>query len=209
MRIVIFGATGPTGRHLVSQALERGHSVTAFARDPSRLAATHPRARVVVGDATRDLKHIDEAMEGQEAVVSALGRGMTFRSSRLIERSMRAIVPAMERTGVRRLILMSAFGVGESRRDAPLLPGIMYRTLLRSLFKDKGAAENYIHQTAVEWTIVHPVLLTDGPLTGRYRAGEKLELRGLPKISRADVAHFILSELAQPAFVRKTVVISY
>jgi putative NADH-flavin reductase len=209
VNILIFGATGPTGRLIVSQALEQGHAVTAFARDPSRLESAHPRLRVVRGDATHDLKRIDEAMEGQDAVVSALGRRKSFRSDRLIERSMRAVVPAMQRAGVRRLILMSSFGVGESRRDAPLLPAILYRTLLRGIFRDKAAAENYIHQADVEWTIVYPVLLTDSPLTGRYRVGEKLALHGVPKISRSDVAHFILGELARPAFVRKTAVISY
>jgi len=209
VNLLIFGATGPTGQLLVSQALGQGHVVTAFARDPSRLVPAPAPVRVVAGDATRDLKKIDEAMQGQHAVISALGRRRSFRSDRLMERSLRAIVPAMERAGVRRLIVMSAFGVGDSRRDAPLIPGLMYRTLLRGIFKDKANAEQYLRQTRVEWTVVYPVLLTDGPMTGRYRRGEKLQLHGMPTISRADVAHFILAELAAPAFVRKTVVISY
>jgi putative NADH-flavin reductase len=209
MKIVVFGATGPTGKLLIEQALQQGHSVTAFARDPAGLETVDARVRVVTGDTTRDQGRIDEAVSGQDAVVSALGRRTTFTSDRLIERSMRAIVPAMERSGVRRLVIMSAFGVGESWRDAPLLPKLMYRTLLRDIFRDKAVAEDYVRQSSLEWTFVYPVLLTDGPLTGRYRAAEKLELHGMPKISRADTAHFMLAELARPAFVRKTVVVSY
>jgi putative NADH-flavin reductase len=209
MKIVVFGATGPTGKLLIEQALQQGHFVTAFARDPAGLGIVDARLRVVTGDATGDQDRIDEAVSGQDAVVSALGRRTTFSSDRLMERSMRAIVPAMERSGVRRLLLMSAFGVGESWRDAPLVPKLMYRTLLRDIFRDKAVAEDYVRRSSLEWTFVYPVLLTDGPLTGRYRAAERLDLHGMPKISRADTAHFMLAELAGPAFVRKTVVVSY
>lgn len=207
MNIALFGATGPTGRLLIAQAMEQGHAVTAFVRDPAALPA-NARLRLVVGDATRDAEKIGEAVREQDAVISTLGRRATFRSAHLMERSMRLIVPAMERAGVRRLVVMSAFGVGESLRDAPTIPRILYRTLLRGIFADKAAAEARIRQCSLDWTLVYPVLLTDGPLTGRYRAGEKLALSGMPKISRADVAHFILSEIAQPAYLRTTVVLS-
>jgi putative NADH-flavin reductase len=209
VNILVFGATGPTGHEVVMQALSRGHAVTAFVRNPQTLSISDERLRVVTGDTTRDEPKIAEAVRGQDAVVSALGRRSTFSSDHLIERSMRAIVPAMERAGVRRLILMSAFGVGESRRDAPLVPRIMYRVLLRDIFADKQAGEEHLRRSSLEWTIVYPVLLTDGPLTGSYRVGERLELHGLPKISRADVAHFILTEMENGAFVRKVAVVSY
>ena len=208
MRILVFGATGPTGQQVVRQALSQGHIVTVFARNPGTLSPTDQRLRVVIGDTTRDEARVAEAVGGQDLVVSALGRRNTFRSDHLIERSMRAIVPSMERTGVRRLILVSAFGVGESRRYAPLIPRIMYRVLLSDIFADKEVAEHYVRRSRLEWTIVQPVLLTDGPLTGNYRGGERLDLHGMPKISRADVAHFILTEAGRDAFVRKVVVVS-
>lgn len=107
------------------------------------------------------------------------------------------------------MILMSSYGVGESRRDAPLILGIMFRVLLRDVFADKKSAEEELRGSGLDWTIVHPVLLTDGPLTGRYRAAERLDLHGVPKISRADVAHFILAEAENPAFLHKVAVISY
>ena len=208
MNILVFGATGPTGQQVVKQALSQGHTVTIFVRNRATQPIADNRLRVVYGDTTRDTPKIIEAVSGQNVVISTLGRRSAFKSDHLIERSMQAIVPAMERAGVRRLILVSAFGVGESRRDAPLIPRIMYRVLLSDIYADKKAAEDYVRRSHLDWTFVYPVLLTDGPMTGAYRVGDRLELHGLPRISRADVAHFILSELGKRAFVRKVAVIS-
>ena len=208
MNILVFGAAGPTGRQVVRQALDRGHRVTAFIRRPDSLPLAHDALRIVVGDATR-AEEVAGAVRGQDAVVSALGRRNSFRSDGLISRSMQAIAPAMESAGVRRLILVSAFGVGESHREAPIIPRLMYCTLLRDIFADKKEAEDALRRSALDWTILYPVLLTNGPLTAQYRAAERLDLRGMPTISRADVAHFALGEIEKRAFVRKVAVISY
>ena len=122
---------------------------------------------------------------------------------------MQTIVPAMEQAGVRRLILMSAFGVGASLHDAPLIPRIFFRSLLREVFADKLAAEDLVRKSKLEWTFVYPVMLTNGALTEKYRVGERLKLHGLSSISRADVAHFILEEAEKHAFVGKVAVLSY
>ena len=122
--------------------------------------------------------------------------------------SLGSIVSAMERHGVRRLIVVSAFGVGESRRDAPLLARIMHRLMLADLFADKEAAEEDLRRSGLDWTIVRPVMLTDGPLTARYRAAERLKLAGIPRISRADVAHFVVSQLGSADYLHKAVVLS-
>ena len=209
MNILVIGASGLTGQQIVKQALARGHLVTAFVRRPDALAIADQRLRTVIGDATQDKSKVAEAMHGQEVVISALGRRNSFRSDHLISRSMEVIVPSMEQAGVRRLILVSAFGVGASHRDAPLVPRIMYRLLLKDIFADKRSAEEKLAKTGLDWTIVYPVLLTNGPLTGRYRVAERLDLHGMPKISRADVAHFILTEAETPAFVHKVAAISY
>jgi putative NADH-flavin reductase len=193
----------------VKQALTRGHRVTAFVHRPDSLPITHDAVRVVVGDATRADANVDTAIRGQDVVVSALGRRNSFSSDHLMTRSMQAIVPSMEAAGVRRLIMVSAFGVGASRRDAPIIPRILYFLLLRDIFADKARAEDIVRRSSVDWTILYPVLLTDGPLTARYRVGERLELRGIPKVSRADVAHFALTVIEDRAFVRKGAVISY
>jgi putative NADH-flavin reductase len=208
LKLALFGATGPTGEELVAQALAADHELTAFARRPADIAP-RGRLRVVQGDATRDALAVAEAVRGQDAVLSTLGVGNTLVPNALMQRSIANIVSAMQAASVKRIVLMSAFGVGASRRDAPLLPRLMYCTLLRAIFDDKEKAEERLRSSSLDWTIVYPVLLTNGPRTGRYRAGERLELHGLPTISRADVAHFMLAEIKSPRYLRKTVVLSY
>lgn len=209
MKLVVFGATGGTGRLIVEQALQQGHDVLAFVRDPDKLRITDARLHVVQGDAAEDTSRVTEAVRGQDVVISALGRRNSFKSANLISRSMRAIVPAMERQGVRRLIVVSAFGVGESYHYAPLIPRIMFRVLLGDIFADKKAGEDHVRQSGLNWTLVYPVLLTNGPRTGKYRAGERLDLHGVPKISRADVADFVLTQLQDDKFWRRIALISY
>ena len=207
MKILILGASGPLGRHLVGAALERGHEVTAFVRDPAKLPRRHDRLRVAIGDAL-DAQSLDAAMDGQEAIVSSLGVGLSLRSGGLIGAAMPAILAAMERRSLRRLVAVSAFGVGHTREDAPLLPRIVFRTLLRDIYADKNAGDDALKRSAFDWTIVAPVRLTDGPRTGKARAGERLRLAALPSVSRADVAQFVLDEIERPRHLRRVVVVA-
>ena len=207
MRLLVFGATGPTGRELVAQALEQQHEVTVFARQP---AGFPPGVRAVQGDTMREPEAIAEALKGQDAVLSALGTGKVFFPNRLQERSLGHIVPAMERAGVKRLIVMSAFGVGDTARDATLVQRLLYATLLAGIFADKARGEAIVRASSLDWTIAYPTVLTDGPRTGQYRSGERVTgLEGLPTLSRADVAHFMLAQLTDAAYVRRGVVITY
>jgi putative NADH-flavin reductase len=207
VKALIFGASGPTGRELVAQALEQGHEVTAFARRPDGFPAG---VRVVQGDAMREPQAIDEALRGQQAVLSALGTGKVLFPNRLQERSLGNIVPAMERAGVTRLIVMSAFGVGDTARDASLAQRMLYSTVLSAVFADKARGERTVRASTLDWTVVYPTVLTDGPRTREYRVGERLEvMHGLPTISRADVAHFMLAQLADRSWLKRGVVISY
>jgi uncharacterized protein YbjT (DUF2867 family) len=208
LKVLVLGATGPTGRQLVAQALGQGHAVTAFVRRPQAVGPAQGRLRIAQGDTTRDAGALGEAIRGQDAVLSALGVGKTFSPGGLIQRSVTNIIAAMEREGVKRFLLLSALGVGESRRDAPLLPRFMYATVLAGIFADKEAAEAALRASPLDWTIVYPPLLTDGPLTASYRHAERLELYGMPSISRADVAHFMLDELAKRRYVRRGVILS-
>ena len=206
MKVLLFGATGGTGQHVLAQALAQGHQVTAFVRDPARLTASPQR--VVTGDVTEDTAGVAAAMRGQDAVISALGKGQSLKSGNLIVRSVRTIVPAMEAAGVRRLIFTSGFGLGDTYRDIPLLAKIFMRTMLRNLYADKAAAEEIIRGSTLVWTLVYPSGLTNGPRTGRYRAGEHLELHGMPRVARADVADFILKQLTDATYVRKGALVS-
>jgi putative NADH-flavin reductase len=106
------------------------------------------------------------------------------------------------------LVFTSAYGVGETWRDVPLVPRILMRLLFRDVYSDKRAGEDVLRGSDLDWTLVYPTTLTNGPRTGRYRVGERLTLRGVPKISRADLADFLLSQLEDRHFIRKGVLIS-
>jgi len=206
-QLAVFGATGRTGRRVVEMALARGHAVTAFVRDPGRLPAVES-LRAVVGDVTTDEGAVAEAVRGSDAVISALGRGRSFKAERLIERASGVLVGALEAEGVRRLIFTSAFGLGATRQGLPLLSRLFTRTLLREIYADKEAGEAIISSSMLDWTFVHPTGLTEGPLTGTYRVGNHLPMRGVPTISRADVAHFLLDQVDDDTYLRSTALIS-
>jgi putative NADH-flavin reductase len=110
--------------------------------------------------------------------------------------------------GVRRLIFTSAFGVGSTYRDVPLVPRIFIRVLLSDIYRDKLTDATLLRESALDWTIVCPTRLVDGPASGRYRVGERLVLRGMPRIARADMAAFLLGQVDDLTFVRKQVLIS-
>ena len=207
MKLLLLGATGPTGRHLLDQALAAGHDVTALVRNASRLTITHPRLATVIGDAT-DAPTLEEAARGKDAVLSALGAGNALRSD-IASRAMTALIPALKAQGVNRIVLLSAFGVGESFRQANLLQKLAYRTLLRRIFADKAIADSMLRASGLRWTLVYPTLLTDSPRTGRYRIGERLVMKGMAKISRADVAGFMLAQLGSDEWIQRTAVLSY
>jgi len=208
-KLLILGATGSTGQHLVKQALEAGHHVTALARTADKMTIRHDRLRTVAADVTEDATTLRAAVRDQDTVVSALGRGMSFKSTNLIQRSVPSICAAMEGEGVRRLIFLSAIGVGESIRDTPFLARVFMRLLLSDIYADKNAGEALIRKSRLDWTLVQPPQLTDGPLIGTCRAGERLALRGMPRMSRADVAHFIVCQMDNPEYVRKAILIAY
>jgi putative NADH-flavin reductase len=208
-KILVLGASGGTGQQLVTQALAAGHEVTAFVRDPNRLRISHDRLRVLVGDTTSDFETLSEAVRGRDIVISSLGAGKSLKSGGLITRSVPLIVRAMESQSVRRLIFISAYGVGVTVRDVPLVPRILIRVLLSDLYADKKAGEDELLRSGVDWTILYPTTLIDGPQTGHYRVDERLALRGLPRVSRADVADFIVNHLEESRDVKRQLLISY
>jgi putative NADH-flavin reductase len=208
-KLLLLGATGLTGQQLLAQAIEQGHDVTALVRSPSKLSVNHGPMRIVTGDAT-DAAAVDAALDGRDAVLCALGTRSpkAVIGTDLMTASMHALVPAMKRRGVNRVIVESALGVGQSADSAPPAVRLAFATLLRQTGKDKAAAEEYLRASDLDWTVVHPPSLTNGPATGVYRSGEALKLKGVPKISRADVAHFMLSQLDDATYNRGMAIIS-
>lgn len=207
MKLIIFGSTGSIGRHLVEQALEQGHIVRAFVRNPAKLDIKHTNLKVTQGD-VMDFASVENSMQGQEAVLCAIGAG---RKGTVRSEGTRNIIRAMEKAGVRRFICESSLGVGDSRESLNFFwKYIMFGLLLREAYADHEAQEKYVKQSSLDWTIVRPAAFTDGNQTGVYRHGFPADEKGLKlKISRADVADFMLKQLRDDTYLRKTPGLSY
>ena len=202
-RILIVGATGGTGRQLVTQALERGHAVTALVRNPSRLRVDHPRLTVIQGDVL-DEQSVDRVMHGQEAVLSALGHKRFFHPTRILSEGTRNILRAMETHGVRRLVCETALGIGDSAGRLGLLyTFFVIPAILPFYFWDKTRQERMLAGSGVEWVIVRPGALTNGARKGRPRHGHRVgSFLWTVRVSRADVAAFMLNQLADDTYLR-------
>lgn len=208
MRLLVFGPTGSVGRELVKQALEGGHRVTAFARDPGAVADGGGELTVVEGDVL-DPDRVRDAMTGQEAVLSALG-SPAFKNADVRFQGTRRIVDAMKLEGVERLVSLSTLGTGETWQALPLKYRLMFRTLLRSAFRAHEAQEECIGRSGLEWTIVRPGEYVDGARTGEYRHGFAPDDRTIrAEISRADVADFMLGQLDDHTYLRRSPGLSY
>lgn len=209
MQVVVFGATGGTGRELVKQALGHGHSVRAFVRSPDRLKVIHHRLEVVTGDAL-DAKAVAAAVEGQDAVLSALGANAR-KPNTILSDAVRNLLAAMETHGVRRLLFVSSLGVGETKGQlGPIYNLVLLPTLLKHVFADKETAEALVRESDLDWTLVRPGRLKNGWLTGKYRAApDAAKGRLFPKIARADVADFMLNALERKLFIREAPALTY
>jgi putative NADH-flavin reductase len=207
MKILIFGSTGGVGRQLVEQVLPQGHAVTAFARDPAKLDIKHTNLSVVQGD-VMDYASVEKALQGQEAVLCSIGAG---RKGTIRSEGTRNIVRAMENAGVRRLICQTSLGVGDSWSSLNFFwKYIMFGILLRNAYADHEAQERYVKQSRLDWIIVRPGSFTNGDRTGVYRHGFGATDKTLKlKISRADVADFVLKQLVDDTYLRKTPGLSY
>ncbi|MBF6342530.1 SDR family oxidoreductase [Nocardia cyriacigeorgica] len=206
MRIAIFGATGTLGRHVLERALRQGHEVTILTRDASRVPTTNDNLRVLEGDVL-DPAAVDGAVAGQEAVLICLGNG---RKGVVRAEGTRTVIEAMRRNGVKRLICQSTLGVGDSRDNLNFLwKYVLFGLVLRPAYNDHVRQEEYVRASDLDWTIVRPSAFTDGPATGTYRQGFPGNEAGLSlKISRADIAEFMLDQLTDRAYLHRAVGIS-
>ena len=205
MNLVIFGATGGTGRALVEQALDQGHTVTAFVRKASRMCVKHRRLRLAIGDVL-DYGTVEAAIVGQDAVLSALGHKRWLIKTSILSRGTRNIVAAMTKCRVRRFVCETSLGVGDSRgRLGILYTFFLIPLLLYFYFQDKELQEKCIMQSSLDWVIVRPAALTNGKQTGVVREGKDIgSLLFTHRISRADVASFMLSELRDDRYLKDT-----
>ena len=205
MKLLVFGASGKTGREVVRQALARGYVVTAFVRQTARLPIAHANLRLVAGEISNP-EAIARVVAGQTAVISTLGGGQPMTHDQVVIEGVRAIARAAEQASVERLLYLSFIGVHDSRDAAGFVLRQLATTLLRHEVADHEVKEAAIIASFVDWTIVRPPKLTNGRLTAAYRVGEDIRARSpLPLMSRADVADFMLRQLTDAAFIRKAV----
>jgi putative NADH-flavin reductase len=204
MKVLVLGATGGTGSHVLRVALSAGHEVTVLVRDASTLDVTDG-VRVLTGDAT-SAEDVRAAVAGQDAVLNAIG-SRNIRHPVEVEVG-RALLPAMRDAAVDRLVVCSAFGVGDSQADANTLQRMFFHTVLGKVYAAKEVADAEVRTSGLDWTLVYPTRLTDDPATGSLATGERLPQGAGIHVTRADVARFMLAQLTDSTWSRKTVVVT-
>ncbi len=205
MNILVIGAAGKTGMAVVEQAMAAGHQVTAFVQNADEYKG--PNVRVVEGDAT-DSVVMDKAVIGQDAVLDTIGGKTPYKATTLESSAARTIIDAMQRNGVRRLVVTSMLGVGDSEANAPIYERLLVSTFLHGADKDKSAMESAVEASGLDWVILRPAILTDDPATGNVRVFSAETAEKAHKITRPDAAAFMLAQLASDEYVHQAVTIA-
>jgi uncharacterized protein YbjT (DUF2867 family) len=193
--ILVIGAAGKSGSPIVRQAVGRGFGVSAFVRHPERAEGFPKQVRIIQGDGT-DAAAVAAAIPGHDAVVITVGSANVFVSGP----TARNAVAGMQAAGVRRIILLSAYGIGDSAHG---LHGFMLSKVLGKLNADKVASESALETSGLDWTAVRAPVLGEGPSQGPLRAGVDITINGFQSILREDLATFILDQIDSPTYVGK------
>lgn len=206
MKILVLGAGAGTGREIVRQAVARGHEVTAFVRNPRQCDGID--VRVVVGDA-RDAKAVSAAVAGQDAVLNTIGTQRPWARTGLEPVAGRALNQALREHGVRRLIVATTMGVGDSGKHAHFFFRYIFApTFLRGAVKDKEEMERDLAGTHIDWIVVRPAVLTNDQPTGQVRVLTRQAGGKARSIARADTAAFMLDQLTSEKYLRQAVTIA-
>ncbi|MFX3634480.1 MAG: NAD(P)-dependent oxidoreductase [Candidatus Pristimantibacillus sp.] len=204
MKLIVFGASGGVGRQVVRQALEAGHQVTAYVRDPNLLSINHSSLKVIQGDALH-LGYVKEAIKGQDAVISCIGsRGMG--KTTLMSDVMLNVLDGMREHGVTNIAYVASAGI---HRELKGVIGYIISYVLRHVLADHRRAYERMRDSELRWTVARPLQLTDGGFTGIYREAESSVPTSGQKISRADVAHFLLKAVVDDKYNGKSVGLAY
>lgn len=216
MNVLVVGATGGSGRAAVDALLEHGHEVTAFCRSASCLDGTSDRLRIVTGDAT-DPAAVARAVRGQDAVVVTLGisenpvtvrlRGTARTPIDVRSRGTAEVIAAMHENGVKRLVVQTSFGVGDTAGRLPLRYRAMFRILLGPQIADTAVQDGYVHTSGLEWVIAAPVNLTDGDEPGLPHTSTAAEVAGW-YVARSRVGRFLADAVSDDRYLYRTVALS-
>jgi putative NADH-flavin reductase len=207
MKLLIFGATGRTGKPLVNQALEQGHHVSAFVRSSGKLGINHPNLEIIEGNIL-NANQVSAAVKGKDVVLSALGID-DLKPNTVLSDATAICINAMNEHGIKRFICETSIGLGDSEPQMGFFFGkIVIPFFLKYVWADKQLQEKFIMQSNLDWIIARPSGLIDGEKTGKYKVGfvstDHLSMR----ITRADVADFMLKQLSDNTYLRKAVSIS-
>jgi putative NADH-flavin reductase len=209
MKLLIIGATRGIGKCLVQQALEQGHETTALVRSKAGLNLGHERLHVITGDIL-DPESVRQAVVGQEAVCVIIGIGPTRKPVSVFSDGARNIIEAMNDSARCMLVCITGIGAGDSKGHGGFFyDKIINPLLLKTIYEDKNRQEALVRKSGLDWVIVRPGLLTNGPCTGRYRILTDLQGVTAGKISREDVAHFILEAISNKQHFGQTPLITY
>jgi len=206
MKILVLGATGRTGRLFTRKALEQGHTVTAYVRNPDKaraLLGSHQNLTIVPG-ALNDAEQLAAASSGQDVMVSILGQKATVReflSSTFMQERLPLIMEVVTGAGVKHCVLMSAYGVGDTVRTASLPMHLACKVIMRGIFTDKVKADALVAEYQPYISRVHPGRLTDKPGRGGVKVFDMASVKrvpGIPTIAREDVANALLTIAKNP-----------
>jgi putative NADH-flavin reductase len=206
-RMVIFGATGATGQELIKQSLQKNHSVTAFVRNPEKLNISDKNLKIVQGDIL-NYSNVLDAIGSKDVVLCALGASPNDKS-KLRTKGTANIIKAMKEKGAKRLLCVSALGVGDSKSILPwYYTKLIIPLALKNVYKDHETQEVEIAKSSLGWTIIRPSVLTNDQQTGSYQHGFHTAGKLKMKISRADVAHFMIDQINSNQYLQKKVCVS-
>jgi putative NADH-flavin reductase len=214
MNLVIFGANGPTGRLLTKQALASGHAVTAVTRHPETFPLQNARLQVMRADVF-DLSSVEQAVAGQDAVLSTLGAPYSFKPITLYSQGMAYIVQAMNHYGVRRLVCVSSSATDPQTRYHDTGGGFIFEKILkpiiinsigRTMYADMQRMETLVMKSHLDWTIVRPSGLFEMEAVTNYQVAEAF-IRGR-FTSRADLAGCMLQQLTTDQYLHKAVAVA-
>ncbi len=210
MKLLVIGASRGVGLEVVKQALSRGHEVRAFARSADSIRLSNARLEKRNGSALKG-SDIASAMTGVDAVILTLGvragPGMVLGPVDLFSRATQIVIDAMKKARVKRLICLTGFGAGDSRPKLGPLQAMFFQLLLGRAYEDKDVQEAMVRKSGLDWIIVRPVVLTNGPKTNRYKVLVDPKDWRSGTISRADVADFLVKQVQDPAYLGNTPVL--